>query len=99
MRYEIKSIRLWSFLKIAFFLNILVGFLSGFLMAFFTAFFISALRSMGEMSRFGFEMPSEFPIGVLFIIYPLVGAIFCGVFLTFFELSEKSFPDVFDPHK
>lgn len=86
MKYELKSIRIWSFLKVAFFLNVLVGFMSGFLMAFFTAFFISALGSMGEMSQYGFEMPGEFPIGVLFVIYPFMGAIFCAIFLTFFEL-------------
>ncbi len=91
MRYEIKSIRLWSFLRVAFFLNILVGFLAGFLMAFFTAFFISALGSMGEMSPYGFNMPAEFPVGVLFIIYPMIGAIFCAVFLTIFELIVVGF--------
>ncbi len=91
MRYEIKSIRLWSFLRIAFFLNVLVGFLSGFLMAFFTAFFISAWGSMGEMSPYGFDMPQNFPFVFLFIIYPLLGAIFCAVFLTFFELVVVGF--------
>ena len=86
MRYELKSIRLWSFLKVAFFLNILVGFLTGFLFAFFTASIISALGSMGELSPYGFELPQEFPLGFLFVLYPLMGAVACAIFLTLFEL-------------
>src|SRR3970282_2801899 len=85
MRYEVKSIRLWSFLKVAFFLNIIVGFLSGFFFAFFTASIISALGNMGELSPYGFEMPGEFPVGFLFVIYPFIGAVTCAIFLTVFE--------------
>ena len=85
MRYEIKSIRLWSFLKVAFFLNIIVGFLSGFFFAFFTAAIISALGNVGGLSPYGFELPQEFPVGFLFVIYPFIGAVTCAIFLTLFE--------------
>lgn len=86
MKYEIKSIRIWSFLKVMFFINILVGILGGFVFAFFTATIVSALGTMEAMNPYGLEMPQDFPLGALFIIYPIMGAMASAFFLTLFEI-------------
>ena len=83
MKYEIRSIGLWSFLKQCFFLSLIIGFIVGL----FYAMFLGVMLNMS--SRFDFlratdENLAAVSFGVLLFIMPFGMAIFSCVFNTIF---------------
>ena len=86
MKYELKSIGAWSFIKISFIVNLIVGFLIGLLYA---MFLIPFLTLMGNAGPFGTQTDIDFsdvPIGVMIIILPIMFAFGGAVFNTIFGL-------------
>jgi len=86
VKVELKSIGLWSFVKIAFFVNLIMGFLVGLLHAPFLGMIMSLAAS-------GYQGYDEFgggfgdvSIGALLIILPIAFAFGGGVIYTLFEL-------------
>jgi len=75
MRYEIKSIGIWAFIKISFFLSLVIGFIFG---LFYAAFFsmilaVGSAGPYGDIADFPFEPGAVGP--VLLIILPIGFAI------------------------
>ncbi len=81
MRYELKSIPLWPVAKIAFFVNLVVGFLVGLMYAVFLIPFVALLSNIAafETGEFGIEAA---PIGVLMMIVPFFTALSSAFFGT-----------------
>ena len=80
MRYELKSVRIWAFTKVSFFINLVIGFMLGLLYAV-SLLFMMALAEIGGFPGGGMD-PSEFPVGVMVVVLPLMGAMFAAVFHT-----------------
>jgi len=80
MHYELRSIGIWPLIKVSFFLNGIIGFLYGLLNAFLLSFLLSV------SSAFPFPEvwvdPTDFSLGFLFIVFPVVACICAAVFLT-----------------
>jgi hypothetical protein len=85
MRYELKSIGVWAYLKIAFFLNLIIGFIGGLVFAAIFSFEIAMMRNLGIEPSGGISF-EDFPTGILMIIFPILGAIGGAVFYTIFGL-------------
>lgn len=84
MRYELKSIGIWPFIKVVFFLNLVFGFLFGVFYAIILVPIMSAVSSMTGFESPGMDqMPS---IGSLLIIMPIMFALFSAVFNTILAL-------------
>lgn len=81
MRYELKSIKLWAFVKVSFFVNLPIGFILGLLYAMMLPFMVAGMAQFGGFPGLAFD-PSDFPIGVMMIILPILGAMFAAVFYT-----------------
>ena len=81
MRYELKSIPYWAFIKIAFFINLIGGFIFGFFYAVFFSLFISVLQNIPAMYEFDNLGIETAPMGFMIIILP----IFIGFFSAFFN--------------
>ncbi len=80
MRYELRSIGLWSFIKVSFFINLPFGFMLGLL---YTVTLPFMFAGMGEFGLGGPVIdPDDFPFGVMLIVLPLMGALFAAVVLT-----------------
>jgi len=77
MKYEIKSIRIWSVVKIGFFVWGLLGFLSGLYMAVMAPLLMSMMETMGS---FPGGMSDLGPIA--FVLFPIVYGIMGSVFGT-----------------
>ncbi len=81
MRYELKSIGLWPFIKISFFANLILGFVVGLLYALFFSFIVAVLTKLP-----GFQAPGldtdEISLGVLVIFMPIMFAILGAFFNT-----------------
>lgn len=85
MRYELKSIGIWAFIKIAFFLNMIVGFVFGFFYAMFVILFLALASSMPFMDIPGVD-PDALNPGILLVIMPLMFSFIGAVFVTILEL-------------
>lgn len=85
MRYELRSIGIWSFVKVAFFVNLVAGFVSGLLYA---LFFGAIMAAMSQMPQFGgaFQEMQGVGIGVMLILFPIIGAFSAAFFGTLFGL-------------
>lgn len=83
MKYEIRSIGLWSFVKLSFFLNLALGFLIGILYAALFGFIItmSSRLPMFEQSRSPLQDLS--PV-VLLVMLPIGMSLFFAVINTLF---------------
>ena len=81
MRYELKSIGIWSFVKISFFLNLILGVIIGFFYAVFMGLFLSIAGNSPLADEWGMD-PNEMSIGVLFILFPLLFGIMGAFFQT-----------------
>ncbi len=81
MRYELKSIRIWSFTKVSFFVNLVVGFVLGLVYAMMLPILVAGMSQFGGFYGRSLD-PSEMPIGVMLIILPIMGAMFAAVFHT-----------------
>ncbi|MFH1374589.1 MAG: DUF3566 domain-containing protein [bacterium] len=83
MRYEIKAIGFWPFIKISFFFNLIIGFLFGLLYA----LMLSVIMTIaGQLSNFPIEGLGvdieELSIGGMVVIMPILFAILGAVFHT-----------------
>lgn len=74
MRYELKSIAVWPFVKVAFFFNLIAGFLMGLLYALFIGFFMSVLSNIPALDT-GDIPVGQLSIGFLMIFMPIVMSI------------------------
>ncbi len=84
MKYELKSIGIWSFIKISFFFNMIVGFLIGVLYAMFVGVFFSIMQNMPFMNQGGMPDAPDVPFGAIMIIIPFIFAIGGSIFYTMF---------------
>ncbi|MDZ4722831.1 MAG: DUF3566 domain-containing protein [candidate division Zixibacteria bacterium] len=86
MRYEMKSVNVWSFIKVAFFVNLVLGFVAGILTAVFFGF-IAAMMAYIPGGMDLSELDSGEPTsGIMIIILPFMTAFFAGVFYTLLEV-------------
>lgn len=81
MRYELKSIGIWSFVKVSFFVNLVLGFIIGFFYASFIGLFLSIAGNSPLANEWGID-PNEMSIGVLFIMFPILFGIMGAFFQT-----------------
>ena len=80
MRYEVKSLGVWSFVRVSFFLNLVFGFLIGLLYAAVLGVVLAAAESVGEFGELPFD-PSKFGAALL-IMLPVLFAAVCAFFNT-----------------
>lgn len=73
MRYELKSVGIWSYVKVAFFLNLIAGFLFGLLYAVGISFFMAVLSEFPAIQGSIAPFDGGSAIGLM-IFLPLVGA-------------------------
>ena len=82
VKFEIKSVGVWSFTKMSFFINLIGGFLLGLLYAIFLGFFVAVFSQIpggpGGMP-FGDEGA---PMGILLVALPIIFSIGGAVFNT-----------------
>ena len=81
MRYELKSVGIWAFTKVSFFINLPVGFILGLLYAAMLPFMMMGMAEFGGFPGGAID-PSDMPIGIMLIILPIVCAMFAAVFHT-----------------
>jgi len=86
MRYELKSFGIWAFVKVAFFLNLIIGFVFGLVYSAFLGLFLAASSAMPfeEMSEFPLDSNAIGPFLVIFL--PFVFAIGGAICYTLFGL-------------
>ena len=81
MRYELKSIGVWAFTKVSFFVNLPVGFILGLLYAAMLPFMMMGMAEFGGYPGVAID-PSEMSFGIMLVILPILGAMFAAVFHT-----------------
>jgi hypothetical protein len=81
MRYELRSISLWAFVKVSFFLHLIVGFILGLLYALFFGVFMTVLSHLPGMPYSELETKS-LPVGIMVILFPIMFAILGAFFNT-----------------
>ena len=97
MRYELKSISAWSYIKVMFFVNLIVGFVLGIFYGIFTGAFISIAAELMIFPEEVFDMQTGFPIaiyvfamGIMFSFGNAVfGTIFGAVIIGFYNLIVR----------
>lgn len=77
MRYELKTINFWSLVRVAFFLNIGLGFIIGLIYGFFFGLILAVLPDVPSYN-YGYN-PSEYS-PVVFAFFMAVGGAFSGGF-------------------
>ncbi len=82
MRVELKSIGLWAFTKVAFFVNMILGFLIGILYAVFFGFLMAVMQNLPYMPDSGMDPAAEVPFGFLIVIVPFIFAVIGGFIYT-----------------
>ena len=85
MRYELKSIPLWPFIRIAFFCNLVAGFIIGLLYVPLLGMVMQVVGQSPLLSGQGMSAESV-PFGLLIIIVPIIVAFFTAFFWTVFEI-------------
>lgn len=79
MRFELKRLAVWPFIKVSFFLNLIIGFIIGLLYAMFFGLIVSIMSSFPGMPQQELDV-QNLPIGVMMVILPiafsLMGAFF-----------------------
>ena len=86
MRYEVKSLGAWAFVKVSFFLNLIIGFVIGLLYAGFLGLMIFAASAM-PFEGMGAAQQDLEAIGPIFLILlPIFCAIGAAIFQTLFGL-------------
>ena len=89
MRYELKSIGIWAYIKVAFLLNLVFCFLIGLLCTAMLPLLLIPLESLPLLDAPGLDI-GEFPFAVFLLIMPFFaigGAVFLttmGVIIVFF---------------
>ncbi|MCX6834727.1 MAG: hypothetical protein NTW07_06260 [candidate division Zixibacteria bacterium] len=84
MRYEIKSLGIWSFVKVSFFLHLVIGFVLGLFYAalLMMVFAVASSAPLDEMGGLPFDLQAVGPL--LMIILPIAMAVGGAVFGTLF---------------
>jgi len=82
MRYELRKIGLWAFIKVFFFVNMVIGFIFGLIYAMFFGLIFAVMQNLPYMPDQGIEPPPDTPIGVLIVILPFLFAIIGGFVYT-----------------
>lgn len=85
MRYELKSIGIWSFTKVAFFFNLVAGFIFGLLYALFLGVFLTLATQVLELPIDEGEL-GEISLVFLVLFIPIISAIGGAVFCTLFGI-------------
>lgn len=84
MRYELKSLGIWSFVKVSFFLHLVIGFVLGLFYAamLMMVFAVASSAPLDEISSLPFDLGAVGPL--MMIILPIVMAVGGAVFGTLF---------------
>jgi len=83
MRYEVKSVGIWPFIKVSFFFNLVVGFIFGLLYAVFAGFVMTIMSRLSQFQSGGFDFGLEpLPVGVMLVVLPVMFAIMGAIFYT-----------------
>lgn len=78
MRFELKSVSIWSFTKISFFFNLVIGFVFGAIWAMLMGLFMAVADSLPMWDEQMMD-PETMPLGVMIIIMPILCAfLFAG---------------------
>lgn len=85
MRYKIKSIPVWPFVKLMFPLNLLSGFIIGLLAAMFFSGLVSFYNDLIQLRYPGFEV-ELIPLETLMVVLPFLFSLGNGFCVTFGEL-------------
>ena len=84
MRYELKSISTWSYIKVMFFVNLIVGFVLGIFAGIFSGVFMSIAAELMFFPEDAFDMQTGFPIAIyvfaMGIMFSLGNAVFGTLF-------------------
>lgn len=97
MRYELKSISTWSYIKVMFFVNLIVGFVLGIFAGIFSGVFMSIAAELMFFSEDAFDVQSGFPIalyvfamGIMFSLGNAVfGTLFGAIIVGFYNLIVR----------
>lgn len=82
MRVELKSIGVWAFIKVAFFVNIILGFIVGIIYALFFSFILAIMQNLPYMPSEEIAPPSDTPFGFIVVFLPFLFALIGGFFYT-----------------
>ena len=82
MKYELKSIGVWAFTKVAFFVNVVLGFLAGIFYALMMIPLLVLPQAGGPFGGYGGFDFDGMSIGVLLIVLPILFSMGFGVFYT-----------------
>ncbi len=86
MRYEIKSFGAWAFVKVSFFLNLVIGFILGMMYAGFLGLFLAVSSSMPFEGLGAMPIDPEAIGPAFFIFMPIFGAVAGAIFHTILGL-------------
>ncbi|MEE8576585.1 MAG: DUF3566 domain-containing protein [candidate division Zixibacteria bacterium] len=94
-RFELRSVGVWSSIKICFFLNLIIGFGAGFAYALVFYLFVAVQPTLGLFDG-GMDLPEE-SIGSLLIVLPfffacgnaLFGTIIVALLASFYNLAAR----------
>ena len=97
MRYELKSISSWSYIKVMFFVNLIVGFVLGIFAGIFSGAFMSIAAGLMFFSEDAIDIDSGFPIviyifamGIMFSLGNAVfGTLFGAIIAGFYNLIVR----------
>ena len=97
MRYELKSISSWSYIKVMFFVNLIVGFVLGIFTGIFSGAFITIAAGLMFFSEDAIDIDSGFPIviyifamGIMFSLGNAVfGTLFGAIIAGFYNLIVR----------
>lgn len=92
MRYELRTIGIWSFTKVAFFFNLVAGFVFGLFYALFLGFIIAVMSSLGNILPIdpaAFQS-DDLSIGFMVILLPMFFAIVGAIVYTILGIIAVS---------
>ena len=97
MRYELKSISSWSYIKVMFFVNLIIGFVLGVFAGIFSGVFMSIAAGLMFFSEDAIDVESGFPIviyifamGIMFSLGNAVfGTLFGAIIVGFYNLIVR----------
>lgn len=84
MRYELKTIGIWAFIRVAFILNLLAGFVAGLFCIPFMALFMAAMETTAYMDEVGMGA-DDGTFGFLVVGLPVIISLGAAIVGTFFE--------------
>ncbi len=84
MRYELKSIGIWAFIKVAFIVNLFAGFLAGLATIPFMALFMAVMAETAYLDSDEY-IPEDGALGFLLVGMPVICALGAAVMGTFFQ--------------